>query len=233
MYTVAPAALLLAGPPAGRALTWLLGPGQKRWLQYALGLSAIGLLIVQVKAVAHRLSFYSPALELTHISSPDTRQAYRFLATNTLARGVRPHILDSWHLFSGYALEWEYYTSVGGEPAAFDYQIATVGLAPEPTEANLNALTQALRQQGPSALVSIDGSPAGSYTGWQVIEPLLARGELETHPDHPYYVLVDWPVSYAYKVFAGEFAGRDELELARRGSKVEFPIQIHLYYLEP
>jgi len=130
-------------------------------------------------------------------------------------------------------LEWEYYTSVGGEPAAFDYQIATASLAPEPTEANLNALTQALRRQGPSALVSIDGSPAGSYTGWQVIEPLLARGELETHPDHPYYVLVDWPVSYAYKVFAGEFAGRDELELARRGSKVEFPIQIHLYYLEP
>ena len=233
MYTVAPAAFILAGPPVGRALAWLIGPGRRRWLRPAVGLLVAGLLIVEARAIAHRFSFYSPALELTYLSSPDTRQAYRFLANNTLARGIRPHILNFWHLVNNYALEWEYYTDAGGEPVAYSYQIATASLAPEPTEMNLNALTQTLRQQGPSALVSIDGSPAGSYTGWQVVEPLLARAELEAHPDHPYYTLIEWPVSYANKVFAGDFSGREEFERARRESKVEFPIQLHLYYLKP
>ena len=129
--------------------------------------------------------------------------------------------------------EWEYYTIAGGEPAAHHYQLATVGLAPEPTEANLNTLTQTLKQQGVDALVSIDGSPAGSYTGWQVIEPLLAKGILETHPDHPYYTLIEWQTQYAYRVFAGDFSSRAEFERARRESKTEYPIQLHLYYLKP
>lgn len=233
MYTVAPVAFILASPPAGRFIAWIIGPPQKRWLQAALGLLVAGLLMVEGNAIAQRLSFYSPALEVTYLSSPDTRQMYRFLANNTLARGVRPHILNFWHLVNNYALEWEYYADAGGDPAACDFRIATVSLAPEPTEANLRALTQMLRQRGASALVSIDGSPAGSYTGWQVVEPLLVRGELEAHPDHPYYTLIEWPSAYAYKVFAGDFSTREELEQARRKNKVEFPIQIHLYFLKP
>jgi|GEM_PF-2558850 len=232
MYTVAPAAFILAGPPAGRFIAWLVGLDQRRWLRSALGLLVVGMLMVEGQAVAHRLAFYRPALEVTYLSSPDTRQMYRFLANDTLARGVRPHILNFWHLVSNYALEWEYYVSAGGDPAAHDFRTATVSLASEPTETNLRALTQMLRQRGASALVSIDGSPAGSYTGWQVIEPLLARGELEAHPDHPYYTLIEWPSAYAYKVFAGDFTP-EELERARRENKVEFPIQIHLYYLKP
>jgi hypothetical protein len=82
-------------------------------------------------------------------------------------------------------------------------------------------------------LVSLDGSPAGQYTGWQVIEPLLAKGELETHPDHPRYTLIEWQAAYVDKVFAGDFSSRAEFERARRESRSEFPIQIHLYYLKP
>jgi hypothetical protein len=79
----------------------------------------------------------------------------------------------------------------------------------------------------------MDGSPAGQYTGWQVIEPLLAKGELETHPDHPRYTLIEWQAAYVDKVFAGDFSSRAEFERARRESKTEFPIQLHLYYLRP
>ena len=234
MYTVAPAAFVLAGPFVERAVARLVELcQQKRWLRPVLGLLAISLLVVEARAIAYRFSFYSPALEITYLSSPDTRLAYHFIADNTLARGMRPHILDFWHLVSNYALEWEYYTTAGGEPAAHRYQLATVGLVPEPTEANLNALIQTLKQQGVNALVSIDGSPAGSYTGWQVIEPLLARGILETHPDHPYYTLIEWQTSYTYRVFAGDFSSRAEFEQARRESKTEYPIQLHLYYLKP
>jgi len=232
LYTVAPAAFVLAGPPVAQVAAWLTERVQRRWVQVASVLLISGLLVAETRAVAQRFSFYDPAIEVNYTSSPDTRQAYRFIADNTLARGIRPHILNGWHLVNTYALEWEYYSGASGEPAAFDYYVATMALAPEPTEANLNVLTQSLRQQGIRALVSIDGSPAGQYTGWQVIEPLLAKGELETHPDHPRYTLIEWPSPYVDKVFAGDFSSRAEFEQARRASKTEYPIQLHLYYLK-
>jgi hypothetical protein len=232
-YTVAPAAFVLAGPPAGQAIAWLISLERRRWLWPIAALLSASLLIIEAKAVVRRFSFYDPAVEIALLSSPDERQAYHFIADNTLARGIRPHILNFWHLMNNYALEWEYYANSGGEPAAYNYQISTVSLAPEPTSSNLNALVQRLRQHGPYALISIDGSPAGNYTGWQVIEPLLVRGELETHPDHPFYMITEWPAPYVDKVFASDFSSRDEFEKARRESKVEYPIQIHLYYLKP
>jgi len=108
-----------------------------------------------------------------------------------------------------------------------------MGLAPEPSEANLGALTRTLREQGVGALVSIDGSPAGQVSGWQVIEPLLNKGALDTHPEHPVYTLFEWRADYVDRVFAGNFASRAEFERVRRGSKTEFPIQLHLYYRKP
>jgi len=232
LYTVAPAAFVLAGPPVAQVAAWLTERAQKRWVQATVVLLMGGLLVAETSAVAQRFSFYEPAIEVNYTSSPDTGQAYRFIADNTLARGIRPHILNGWHLVNAYALEWEYYSNASSEPAAFDYGVATMALAPEPTEANLNALTESLARQGISALVSIDGSPAGQYTGWQVIEPLLAKGELETHPDHPRYALVEWASPYVDQVFAGDFSSRAAFEQARRESKTEFPIQLHLYYLK-
>jgi hypothetical protein len=232
LYTVAPAAFVLAGPPVAQAAAWLTRPAQKRWVQIASALLIGGLLVIETRAVAQRFSFYEPAIEVNYTSSPDTRQAYRFIADNTLARGIRPLILNGWHLVNAYALEWEYYSNASGEPAAFDYGVATTALAPEPTEANLSALTESLARQGITALVSIDGSPAGPYTGWQVIEPLLSKGELETHPDHPRYTLIEWASLYVDQVFAGDFSSQAAFEQARRESKTEFPIQLHLYYLK-
>jgi hypothetical protein len=232
LYTVAPAAFVLAGPPVAQVATWLTERAQKRWVQVTLVLLIGGLLVAETRAIAQRFSFYEPAIEVNYTSSPDTRLAYRFIADNTLARGVRPHILNGWHLMNTYALEWEYYSGASGEPAVFDYDVATMALAPEPTEANLDALTESLARQGIRALVSMDGSPAGQYTGWQVIEPLLAKGVLETHPDHPRYTLIEWSSPYVDKVFAGDFSSRAGFEQARRESKTEFPIQLHLYYLK-
>jgi len=233
LYTVAPAAFALAGPPVAQAAAWLTERVQRRWVQLASALLIGGLLVAEARSIVQRFSFYDLAIQVNYTSSSDTRQAYRFIADNTLARGIRPHILNGWHLVNSYALEWEYYSGTGGEPAAFDYHVATMALAPEPTETNLTVLTQSLRQQGIRALVSMDGSPAGQYTGWQVIEPLLAKGELETHPDHPRYTLIEWQAAYVDKVFAGDFSSRAEFERARRESKTEFPIQLHLYYLRP
>jgi hypothetical protein len=79
--------------------------------------------------------------------------------------------------------------------------------------------------------VSIDGSPAGRYTGWQVIEPLWAEGVIEELPVHPTYILVEWETDYRGRVFAGAFASAAELQQARRESRNEFTIQLHLYYL--
>jgi hypothetical protein len=79
------------------------------------------------------------------------------------------------------------------------------------------------------ALVSIDGSPAGDYTGWQVIEPLWARGEVEWLASSEPYTLVTWPSGYEERVFAGDFASREGFEQARRESRHEFEIRLHLY----
>lgn len=233
LYTVAPAALVLAGPPAARVVEWLTKRERQHRLQLAWVVLIGGLLVIEAQAIVRRFSYYEAAIQVNYASSPDTQRAYRFLADHTLAKGIRLHILDGWHLFDSHALEWEYYTAAASPLATFDDRLVTVSLAPEPTDANLNALTLALKQQGVRALVSIDGSPAGSYTGWQVIEPLLAKGELDTHPEHPTYTLFAWQSGYIDRVFAGDFASRDEFELARRANKVEFPIQIHLYFLKP
>lgn len=232
LYTVGPAAFLLAGAAAARAATWLgelWGRGSR--LRPVLILLCVGLLAVEARAVAHRFSFFDAALETAYLSSPDTRAAYRFVIDQSLAQGARPHLVGFWHLFSHYALEWEYYLDAGGEPAEHDYQLVTASPAPEPTPENLGAWPQALRDQSITMIVSVDGSPAGSITGWQVMEPLWARGVVERVAASPPYTLVEWPDIYVARVLAGDFSGPEALAAARRESRTEFTIQLYLYAL--
>ncbi len=233
LYTIGPAAFILAGVGVGRVAARLADLWRQRGprLRSVLLLLFAGLSVIEVHSITHRFSFFGAALETAYPSSPDTRQAYRFVVAHTLAEGLRPHLLNAWHLFSNYALEWEYYDSTDGEPAAYDYQISAAGSAPEPTPDNLDRWVRRLREEGMSVVVSIDGSPAGSFTGWQVIEPLWTRGAVELITSSPRYTLIEWPDTYVDRVFAGDFAGPAELEAARKESRTEFTIQLHLYAL--
>ena len=211
-YTVAP----LAYPLAGVAFARLINAASE----------------ARVTGPARRGSFFGPALETAYLNSPDTRAAYDFVIEHMLAEGARPHLLDTWHLFSNYPLAWEYYVGRDEDPAAYHYQLATADYAPPPTPANLDRLVERLQAQGTSVLVSIDGSPAGDYTGWQVVEPLITRGRLEMLAASPQYVLFEWSSDYESRVFAGEFATAAELEQARQRGLTLFTIQLHLYRLK-
>ena len=231
-YTVAPLAYPLAGVAFARLINAasearVTGPA-RRVTQIGLA----GLLALEAGLVARRGSFFGPALETAYLNSPDTRAAYDFVIEHMLAEGARPHLLDTWHLFSNYPLAWEYYVGRDEDPAAYHYQLATADYAPPPTPTNLDRLLERLQTQGTSVLVSIDGSPAGDYTGWQVVEPLITRGRLEMLAASPQYVLFEWSSDYESRVFAGEFATAAELEQARQRGLTLFTIQLHLYRLK-
>jgi len=106
LYTVAPAAFALAGLATWAAVDWLARRERPRWLQGAALVLFAVLCLFEARAVLWRFSLYEAAVEVNYTSSPDSRRAYHFVADNTLARGLRPHLLNWWHLFNGYALEW-------------------------------------------------------------------------------------------------------------------------------
>jgi len=228
-YTVAPAALALAGAAAAQIVAWLARRLHPRALRYSVAALIVLLLGVETRTAVARLSYLNAAQEAVTACTPDTRRAYQFIIAHTLERGVRPYILDPWHLFNPYALAWEYYVQSSHTAATYDFQLASGGLVPEPTPENLDRLMQALRSQGVGVLVSIDGSPAGTYTGWQAIEPLWARGEIEWLASSERYTLVAWPYRYLDRVFAGDFESREEFEAVRQESRGKFQIQLHLY----
>jgi hypothetical protein len=229
-YPVLPIAFLLVGPLVARVTDIACRTTPKR-TQLALALLSGVLLYVQAQAVVHRFDYYRAALETVYLSAPDTRQAYRFVTVHTLENGMRPYIMNSWHLFNQYGVLWDYIEECGGDPADYAYQWAAAGYAPEPTPENLERFTLMLRKQGLDALVSIDGSPSGDYTGWQVVEPLWREGKIELIADSPPYTLLEWSSEYQSRVFAGAFVDLDEWQRARLAGRVEFTITLHLYAL--
>jgi hypothetical protein len=78
-------------------------------------------------------------------------------------------------------------------------------------------------------LVSIDGSPAGSYTGWQVVEPLWARGDVEWVASSEQLAVVAWSDAYEERALAGSFWDWVDLEAARSEGLEKYSIQVHLY----
>jgi hypothetical protein len=195
--------------------------------------SALALIVIllgfEVRAVVHRFSFLDAAQEILYTCTPDTGRAYQFILEHTLDRGVKPYVLNPWHQFSHYALTWEYYTESARLPATVDFYLTAAGMVAEPIPGNLDRLLQSAVSQGAGILVSIDGSPAGAYTGWQAIEPLWARGDVEWVASSEPYTLVAWPETYKDRVYGGDFASATEFEAVRRASRGEFQIQLHLY----
>jgi len=230
VFIVAPALY----PGVGSAVVEI---GRWVWRQVTLPSARLGLsalliiaLVVEARAVSWRFSFFTPALETAYTSPPVVRQIYRWIEAATLLQGVRPHLMNEWYMLSAYGLNWDYYSLTGGSPAEYHYQLASGGLAPEPTPEQLEALATRLTQMAPSAIVSIDGAPAGNYTSWQVVEPLLARGDLETYPDEPTFTILQWPATYWERVMAGDFADWAEFTQVRQAQRAEFSITLHLYF---
>ncbi|MDV7390836.1 hypothetical protein RZS08_05760, partial [Arthrospira platensis SPKY1] len=240
LYTIAPALFPLAGAWAAAAGAWLIArfsSSRRPIWSVAVGLAAVGLAIAllgvwQGTAVYHRFTFFPAAQETAYNSSPETADAYAFLAAHTLAQGERLYLVNGWHQFNPYALQWVYYANRPYPPQPFDYWQVRSGLGPAPDQENLADWVASLRRQGISMIATIDGSPAGDYTGWQVAEPLLAQGVLAPVASSPVYALNNWDYNYREAVLAGAFPDRDAWQAARAASRDEFQIQLHIYRLQ-
>jgi len=229
-YTIAPVALLLGGVGAEWIVERLFGVFRSPVSRYGLALVLVLLLCLEAGGILHRFSFLPAAQDMVYACPPaNVRQAYRFVLDHTLGQGVKPYILNSWHRFNQYGLSWEYYAGSGMPPEGNVYQLAAAGLAPEPTSENLDGLMLELRERGVGVLVSVDGSPAGSYTGWQAVEPLWARGDLEWVASSDPFTIVTWSDAYEERVLAGNFRDQEALDVLRRDGLEEFSIQLHLY----
>jgi hypothetical protein len=238
LYTVAPALFPLAGSWAATAVSWLSERFSRcgrrpAWSRGLAWLVVACFLAWQAGAIYQRYAFFPAALEIAYDSNPETAGAYAFVAAHTLAQGERLHVVNAWHQFNPYALQWSYYAAQGYPPVEIDYWQVTSDLAPEPTETNLALWVGALRRQGVTMLLTIDGSPAGNYTGWQAVEPLLAQGVLEPVTRSPVYTLNNWSNDYREAVLASAFPDVGASQAARARSRGEFQIQLHLYRLRP
>jgi hypothetical protein len=229
-YTIAPVALLLGGVGAVCVVERLFGVFRSPGLRYGAAVLLVLLLCLEAGGIIHRFSFLPAAQDMIYACPPaNIRPAYRFVLEHTLDRNIKPYILNYWHGFNHYGLVWEYCSEPGVLMEGGLYQLAAAGLAPEPTPENLDRLMLKLREQGVGVLVSIDGSPAGDYTGWQVVEPLWARGDLEWVASSEPFAVIGWSNAYEERVLAGDFRDQQDLDMARREGLEEFSIQLHLY----
>ncbi len=228
LYTLAPVALAQAGPAAAWLATRVRQarpPGA--WLS---GSAAAGLLLALTAISAgSRLAYLPAAQEVVYQTTQETGAAYRWLNDRSLALGERPWLLNSWHLLNPLAATWDYAQRARTDPLPGGAPLASSSLAPEPTAANLAALRELLAAQGAALLVTIDGSPAGSYIGWQVAEPLWAQGALEPVAASEPIRLHEWPEAYRDRVLAGAFSSLAALRQARGAAGGDFTIQLHVY----
>ena len=230
-YTVLPVLFPLIAVAFTASLAWLSTQVTSRRGYWLLLLVATLVGGNEARLIANRVNYYPAALELTYSCSPDTGTAYRFIIDNSLVQGSRPHLFNSWHLFTHYGVTWQYYSTFGGQPGDFQYQLATTSYAQDPTPENLAQILASLHRQGVTVLVTIDGSPAGNYTGWQVIEPLWKEGHVELLTSSPHYDVVNWSHDYQLRVFAADFDDETDWSQAREMARSKFSIQLHLYRL--
>jgi 4-amino-4-deoxy-L-arabinose transferase-like glycosyltransferase len=229
LYTTAAALLLLGGPFAAWLYEQVAGYG-RRVRQLAL-LLVLAWAIWLGAAIRHQFSYLNPALDVAFDSVPDAAVGYNWISERTLAHGQRVIILNGYHLFSAYALQWQHYRNQGLPKVPLDFTIARTQLAPEPTPANLEALLASWRDQGIAYVVSIDGSPAGLHTGWTVVEPLVSQGYLELVDSSGPLTQRNWDAHYRERTIAAYFASWEEWEQFRQERPGTYEIRLHLYRL--
>jgi hypothetical protein len=227
LYTVAPAALVLAGAWAGQVANW--AGRQPRSRQVGLAIAAAIWLLWAGTAVQQRFRFFGQALAAGYASTPETREIYRFVQQATLEQNRRVYLLNSWHLFSTTGLLWSYYEAVPDSPLAYDDGFISAGLVPEPTPANQAALIAQLRAHGIDTILSIDGSPAGDYSGWSIIEPLQAQGQVVHVASSPIYTVPASSFAYQEALLSGEFADPATAVTSAVDYRGSLTLQLHLY----
>jgi hypothetical protein len=229
-YTIAPVAMMLGGAGAVWVTARLFEVLRTPAVRYGAAVLIVLLVGLEIGFVVHRFSFLSAAQDMVYACPPsDVQAAYQFILDHTLAQNIRPRFLNHWHTLNHYGLVWEYCAAGELSPGDTPYQLATAGLAPEPTPENLDRLMQELREGDVGMLVSIDGSPAGSYTGWQAVEPLWARGDVEWVASSEQFTVVAWSDAYEGRVLAGSFWDWADLETARSEGLKKYSIRVHLY----
>jgi 4-amino-4-deoxy-L-arabinose transferase-like glycosyltransferase len=227
LYTVAPVALLLAGP----FVVWL----SDRMLVQGKRVRLVALLFTLLwagwwgTAVSHQFSYLQAGLDVAFDSVPSTASGYDWINERTLAQNGTVYLLNGWHLFNPYSLQWHYLAGQGFPAAPLAWRQAQSGPAPEPTPANLAQLVAQWRAQNIDYVVSIDGSPAGSYTGWAVVEPLLNQGRLQPLGSSGSLTLRDWDNTYRERVLAAAFADRAEWAAWQQERRGDYQIRLHLY----
>ena len=230
LYTVAPVALLLAGP----FTAWLYGyiAAQRQRIGWAGLAIAAGWLIWWGTAVTHQFSYLQANLDVAFDSVPTTTTGYDWISQQTLAAGHSVYLLNGWHLFNPYSLQWHHLASQGYTVASpLDWTQAQSGLAPEPTPANLAHLRQQWQADGIDYLLTIDGSPAGAHTGWAIAEPLLTQGYLQPVASSGPITLRNWDAAYRERVLAANFTSPAEWLVWQQAHHNRYEIRLHLYRL--
>lgn len=203
LYTVAPTAFVLAGVWAAAMSEWLWR--QIGWRRVSLALVAVVWLGWLGTAVVQRFRFFDETLAAGYASPAAMTPLYRFIQEQTLALGDGVYLLNSWHLFNHPALLWTYYDVDPNSALTYNAGLVAAGLVPEPTPANQDAFIADLRQRRIRYVATIDGSPAGNYTGWAMMEPLVARGLVMHVDSSPTFILPIRSFAYQEALFSGEF----------------------------
>lgn len=227
LYTVAPVVWVLAGGLAARAVDWI--SQQRRGRQVGFAVIGVIWVIWAGTAVQQRFRFFDQALAAGYVSAAEARDLYQFVQMHTLEQNQRVYLLNSWHLCSTTALLWTYYEDNPYSSLAYDAGFVSAGLVPEPTPANQAMLLTQLRAQGITMIASIDGSPAGSYSGWSIIEPLQAQGQVIHVASSPVYLLPTLSFMYQEALLAGAFPNPETAVAQADTYRGSLALQVHLY----
>jgi len=221
LYTVAP---LLIPPAAALAAHALQVLGSRQTLRWWIAAATL----VELGSGLTRLTRYAETLQTVYNTSPDTRSLYQFVLDGSLAAGWRPRLLNAWYQVNALAVSWAYYERFGGTPAGDAYQLATQSQIDVADETSRAALFADLRAAGIGVLYTIDGSPAGTVTGWAVVEPALAAGDLTSLAppvaQSPPYTLYVWPREVQERLLAGE--------ISSAGKPVTFVVRLNAYQVQ-
>jgi hypothetical protein len=227
LYTVAPVAFVLAGGWAAAADAWLAR--QEGW-RHTVMVAVMGLWLVGMgTAVTQRFQLFDETLAAGYASAPETTALYRFIQERTLAQGEGVYLLNSWHLFSHPALLWTYYDIAPDSSLAYDDGRVAAGLVPEPTPANQAALIADLRERGIHYVATIDGSPAGDYSGWAMMEPLVARGLVEHVASSPAVSVPVLAFEYQEALMRGAYGDVATAVAQSDNFRNTITLQSHLY----
>ncbi len=216
LYTVAPLLIPPAAALAALALRAVRGRRSLTAVALMLGILDVGLGV-------GRLTLYPEALKTIYNTSPDLWAAYNFVIQHSLADGQRPRLLNAWHQINSLAASWAYYERYGGIPARDGYRLVGQSQIDSADDRARRALFDDLVDSDEEVLITIDGSPAGSVTGWAVAEPEVADGRLKPLAQSEPLTLYVWPRETQERLFAGS--------LVSAGEPITFTVRLNAYAL--